>query len=66
MIPVSKAEFFAMVGRLNVHPRVDASTLKGRYHVSHWEMQDGTRKVVGQSKSDSWSIDPTEYAVQKP
>jgi hypothetical protein len=49
MRQVSKEEFFATMNPLNVHPRVDISTLHDELIVSRWEMQD-TRRVVGTSK----------------
>lgn len=61
MNQVSETEFFRTVGQLNVHPRVDVATLKGRNHVSHWEMLDGARRVVGRSESDSWDVEPTKF-----
>jgi hypothetical protein len=46
---VTKKEFYARVGPLMVHP-----SPKGKYdpetgYLSVWEMQDGSRKVIGYS-----------------
>lgn len=57
---VTKDEFFAAMN-CNVHPRPDVSTFKGRFHISHWEMQDNSRRVLGMCRSDSWAALPTEY-----
>lgn len=61
MRSVTKDTFFKTVNPLNVHPRVDVATLKARHHVSYWEMQDGTRAVIGRSESDSHGVDDTRY-----
>ncbi len=58
MKQVTKAEFFAVINPLDVHPRVDAISLKQEWHISHWEMKD-TRKLVGMSKSATNK--PTEF-----
>lgn len=60
MRQVSEREFFATIGPQDVHPRVDVSTLKDRYHVSRWEVQHA-RRLVGMSKSDSWGVEPTVF-----
>lgn len=43
MVEVSKEEFFAMLGPLNVHPRCASPDY------TDWELQDGTRKMIGRS-----------------
>jgi hypothetical protein len=58
MRQVTKEEFFAVINPLDVHPRVDAISLKSECHVSHWEMKY-TRKLVGVSKSTTNK--PTEF-----
>jgi hypothetical protein len=55
----TRAHFFARINSLDVHPRVDVGTLKGRYHVSYWEMPD--RRCIGKSVSDSYGIDATVF-----
>jgi hypothetical protein len=60
MRQVTKEQFFAVMNPLDVHPRVDATTLRHRWHVSHWEIQS-TRNVIGISKSDSHAIEDAEY-----
>jgi hypothetical protein len=62
--PVSEAEFFAVMNPLDVHPRVDVASLRSRYHVSTWEAQH-TRKIVGQSESDSYAIEPTRFFLAR-
>ena len=57
---VPRDVFFAAIGPLNVHPRVDIASLKERYHVSIWEIQ-GTRERVGKSISDSHGSGFREY-----
>lgn len=59
MRKVTKEEFFATVGPLNVHPRVDMASLKTREHASTWEDLN-TRRVVGRTVSDSWGIEPIQ------
>lgn len=58
MRKVTKEEFFSTMNPLNVHPRVDVTTLRDAKIVSHWEMQDGTRRCMGTSKGH-W--DAAEY-----
>jgi hypothetical protein len=62
MTPVSKEDFYLAIGPRDVHPKVDASTLKFRHHVSIWETPQ--RRVVGRSHSDSWGIEPTTYQLE--
>lgn len=59
MIEISKTEFFATVGRMDVHPNVAVATLKDRFHVSMWESRD--RRVVGKTVSDSWAVSSTRF-----
>jgi hypothetical protein len=59
MIEVTKEEFFARVGPMDVNPRVDVPTLKGRHHTSWWETPQ--RVLVGKSTADGWGIDPTQF-----
>ncbi len=60
---ISRDEFFSSIGRLNVHPYVRDSTLKGRFHVSDWIMQDGTRRCVAVTESDAHLGEPTKFYV---
>lgn len=57
----TEAEFFARMNPLNVHPRVDVSTLRGRFHTSYWETPD--RRRLGVSVSDSHSVELTRYSL---
>lgn len=51
---VTKAEFFAAMNPLNVHPRP-----KGNYpYVTDWEMQDGSRRLVGRSLGERYGLKP--------
>lgn len=59
MKQVSKEQFFAKVGPLDVNPRVDVTTLRNRHHVSNWE--DRSRVQIGRSVSDSWGIEATQF-----
>ena len=59
MMQVSKEAFFAAMNPLNVHPRPDIPSLKGRYHTTIWEMPD--RRVIGKDTSDSHIVEPTRY-----
>lgn len=61
MKPVTKEEFFAIIGPRDIHPKVDPSSLKFRWHISHWETPG--RKVVGLSRSDSWGIEEPTYQL---
>jgi hypothetical protein len=61
---VSKEEFFAAIGPLDVNPRVEMSTLKDRLHVSQWEMQN-TRQHIGTSVSDSWGVNATQFYLRE-
>lgn len=58
MRQVTKEDFFKVMNPLNVHPRVDASTLRDELIVSRWEMQDNTRRVMGVLKS---GLSKSEY-----
>jgi len=64
MKQVSKEDFFHVINPLNVHPRVDVSSLRQRHHVSIWKMLDGTNKVIGRTESDGWGIDETKFYLQ--
>lgn len=59
MIRVSREHFFATVGQMDVHPRTDMASLKGRYHHSVWESPN--RVAQGESFSDSWGAEPRVY-----
>ena len=56
---VSQSEFFAVMNPLDVHPRVDVTTLRDRIHVSRWELP--TREIIGISKTDSHGTGNDEY-----
>ena len=60
MRPVTRQEFFAAIGHLDVMPRVDVASFKHRIHVSNWETQH-TRQLVGRSESDSHGSQPTKF-----
>ncbi len=66
MKEISRTEFFATVGSLNVHPRPDISTFNGRYFASEWELLDNSRRIVGRSVSDSWGVGPTKFYCAEP
>ena len=55
---VSKSDFYAKM-IMDVMPRVDESTLKGRFFVSYWELRN--REIIGKTISDSWGIEDGEY-----
>jgi hypothetical protein len=55
IIEVSKDEFFARVGTLNVHPH------NGNRDYTDWEMQDGTRRLIGRS-TPGWA---SPYGTRK-
>ena len=59
MRPVTEQEFWMTVGPMDVHPRVDETTLKGRHHESDFETR--SRAVVGRVISDSHGIEPSQY-----
>lgn len=61
LVQVTKEQFFAVVGPLNVHPRPDVRSFKGRDFVSDWELQDNTRERVGVNVSDFWACLPGAY-----
>lgn len=61
MVPVAKDLFFTLLGKTNVHPSADATTFKGRYFRSVWELG---REVVGECFSDSWCVEPTAFFVR--
>lgn len=60
MREVTQEEFFARMNTGNVHPRVDAASLKGRYHASDWVDQN-THLIVGRSISDSHGSGISQY-----
>lgn len=65
MRQVTKQEFFAAINPRDVHPRVDTTTLKGRYHTSSFETP--ARVLVGRLVSDSWAVDPSQFfLVEEP
>lgn len=59
MMQVSKERFFAVIGPMNVNPRVDVSSFKSRVHVSHWEHGE-TREIVGRSETSMFG-EPTKF-----
>ena len=59
MRPVTKQEFFQVIGPQNVHPRVDESSLSKRFHTSVFETRK--RQPVGRSVSDGWDVLPTAF-----
>ena len=61
---VDKDRFFAVVGPLDVCPKVDQQSLKGRFHVSRWETRY-SRTMIGETTSDSWGIVPTTYTLAR-
>lgn len=61
MKPVTKSEFFKVVGPLNVATRVDVSSFKTRWHVSDWFMLDGMRKLIGRTETDGYGLEPTKF-----
>lgn len=64
MRQVTEAEFFAVIGPRDIHPRVDAASLREREHVSYWEVRQ-THEVVGMSRSDSHSVNPTQFFLKE-
>jgi hypothetical protein len=51
-VSVTKEQFFAVINELNVHPRPT-----GKYpYVSQWEMQDGSRALVGVSAESGYTL----------
>lgn len=62
MIEVTKNEFFAVIGKRDVMPRVDQSTLKGRHHTSDWETP--RRDRIGKSVSDSYGSEPSRFYLR--
>lgn len=55
---VTKEQFFAKIGPLNVHPR-----LIGSYpYASEWRMQNGAQTLAGWSK-DGGTNKPTRYCL---
>ena len=46
MRPVTKEQFYAAIGHLNVHPQIQPG---GYPYTSIWKMLDGSRVVVGKS-----------------
>ena len=56
MKQVTKEEFYATVGQLNVHPRSERER-------SVWETLDGTRRVVGVSTPGYMCEGPETYMV---
>lgn len=63
MKKIDRAEFFATVGAGNVHPTVRPETLKGRFCISDWRLQDGSQRIVGETVSDAHGVVPTEFYV---
>jgi hypothetical protein len=63
MREVTREEFFRVINQLDVHPVPDVNTFKERYFKSVWKMQDSTRRVVGETVTDSHQGDPTVYKL---
>ena len=59
---ITKTEFFATVGVLNVYPRVDVASLKTRFFTSCWVTIN--RTVLGKTITDSWGVEPTRFFVK--
>ena len=60
MREVTKAVFFAFIGKLNVTPGVRLETLKNREFVSDW-LLSGSRKCVGVSVADSHGVQASKF-----
>ena len=56
---VTKGEFFDAMGSMDVHPKINAGTLRDRLHTSMWETR--TRSIIGKTINDSWAIEPTRF-----
>lgn len=65
MQQVTREKFFATVGALNVSPHVNLASLKRRHFESDWIMNDGTRRLVGRTISDSHGAEPTRFFVEE-
>lgn len=62
MREVTQAEFFAAVGKMDVHPVPCVASFKNRHHESEWQMQHSfDRKRVGVSLSDSHANEPSRF-----
>jgi hypothetical protein len=61
VITVTKDQFFAVIGQMDVHPRVEVASLKGRVFTSKWETP--RREHIGTSHSDSYGINPTIFEL---
>jgi len=59
---VTKHEFFAVLGPMNVNPVVEVNSLKHRTHVSKW--MTPYREHAGTSFTDSWGIEPTRFQLE--
>ena len=60
-LEISKEEFYATVGQLNVHPEIQNPYYP---YWKLWEMQDGTKKVVGKTADKRvWGRICTRYYV---
>lgn len=62
MRPVTKEEFYRVVGPMDVHPQVEVNSLKFRIHVSKW--MTPYREHVGTSFTDSWGIEKADYQLE--
>lgn len=64
-VSVTKDEFFAAIGQLNVHPRADVATLRDPHIVSHWEMPNRDRiGFSGSNDGGYWLRPDLAKAVQ--
>ena len=52
MQAIDKARFYAIVGKLDVHPSPIGQYEKG--YLTHWKLRDGT--VIAISKGESYQI----------
>lgn len=62
MVRASYKEFFAAMGKEDVHPHVDKASLRKRFIRSVWETP--TRRVLGESFSDSWGVESTVFFLK--
>lgn len=63
MLEVTKAQFFEIIGPMNVHPRIESD-------ISYWE-HTYTREIVGRSErgrttSRYWLADRYTHAIKEP
>jgi len=61
MHEVTKEEFFAKIGKKDVHPHIVSGWDRETGYTSEWRLQSISRQLVGRSQSQNRGLGPTRF-----